>query len=307
MATFVRTTTGKWKALIRIQGHPTKSKTFRLRRDAERWALQSEDAIRRDRYVDQTASSQIGFGAALDTYLATVTSQKRPNTQRREIACAQNLRDFFSSYSLGSIKPSLISSYRSRREAQGKSADTIRLELALLSHLFTKAIKSWDLGLTNNPVLLVDKPKKTVRDRRLNGWREARRLFEACKQHSNPQLLWIVKIALYTAMRKNEIRELNIAQVDFTNKQLLLHSSKTKSGKSRIVPLSDRAERVLRDAINNPLRPRGCDLVFFGEKGHSGQHSGYVIDKIWRATLDRAGIEDLRFHDLRHEAVSILV
>ena len=148
MATFVRTPTNKWKALIRVQGHPTTAKTFRLRRDAEHWALQTEDAIRRDTYLDQTTSSRIGFDEALDKYIATVTPQKKPTTQRRETACAKNLRDFFSSYALVAIKPPLISAYRSHREAQGKSADTVRLELALLSHLFTKAIRSWDLGLT---------------------------------------------------------------------------------------------------------------------------------------------------------------
>lgn len=307
MATYVRTASNQWKATLRLQGHPTKSKTFRLRRDAELWALQTEDAMRRNAYVDQTASARLCFGEALDTYLATVTSQKKQTTQHRERSCAKNLRAFFSDYALGSIKPRLITEYRSRREAAGKSADTIRLELAMLSHLFTKALRTWDLGLTVNPVALVEKPRKTVRDRRLNGWRETKRLFRACGQHSNPQLLWMVKIALYTAMRKDEIRQLKIGQVDLTSKHILLHGSKTKNGKSRIVPLSERAERILRQAIANPLRPKGCDFVFFGEPGLAGRQSAYVIDGAWPIALERAGIKNLRFHDLRHEAISVLV
>ncbi len=55
MATIVKTLSGKWKAVIRKLGWPTKCKTFRLKRDATDWARQTEDQMVRDLYIDRAA------------------------------------------------------------------------------------------------------------------------------------------------------------------------------------------------------------------------------------------------------------
>jgi len=91
------------------------------------------------------------------------------------------------------------------RLSEGLSASSVRLELALLSHLYTIAIKEWGMGIIVNPVSNVRRPKPAKgRDRRLVG-DEEQRLMEACEGHSNPMLAWIVKLALYTGMRHSEI------------------------------------------------------------------------------------------------------
>jgi hypothetical protein len=82
------------------------------------------------------------------------------------------------------------------------------MELALLSHLFTIAIKKWRLGLIYNPVSNIRKPAPGKgRDRRL-GADEEKALLRACDRHSNPMLGWIVRVALYTGMRAGEIKGL---------------------------------------------------------------------------------------------------
>ena len=87
----------------------------------------------------------------------------------------------------------------------GISASSVRLELALLSHLYPIAIKEWAMGLITNPVSNIRKPKPAKgRDRRLVA-DEEQRLLHACEAHSNPMLAWIVEIALYTGMRHGEI------------------------------------------------------------------------------------------------------
>jgi integrase len=64
---------------------------------------------------------------------------------------------------------------------------------------------------------------------------------------------------------------------------------------------------LFEQAIANPLRPKDCDLVFFGEPGRDGQRRPYDFHKAWNDIKHSIGIADLRFHDLRHEAVSRLV
>ena len=134
----------------------------------------------------------------------------------------------------------------------GTSNNTVRLELALLSHLFTIAIKEWRVGLFYNPVTNIRKPSPgKSRDRRLNAEEEIV-LFKACDQHSNPMLCWMAHIALYTGMRAGEIKSLTRAQVDLDKRTV--HLTETKNGSTRSVPLTRQATDVFRAALRNSVR-----------------------------------------------------
>ena len=87
----------------------------------------------------------------------------------------------------------------------------------------------------------------------------------------------------------------------------LVTLTETKNGSARAVPLSNAAVAVLRTALANPVRPFDTDLVFFGEPGRDGVRRPYEFRPQWHRTLAAIGIKNLRFHDLRHEAVSRLV
>ena len=58
MATFVKTKSGSWKAIIRIKGHPLETKTFRIKRDATDWARTTEDEIVRGIYISRNVSER---------------------------------------------------------------------------------------------------------------------------------------------------------------------------------------------------------------------------------------------------------
>jgi len=78
--------------------------------------------------------------------------------------------------------------YRDERLAAGKSNNTMRVELAMLGHLFRVAIQEWGIGLTFNPVADIRKPSPGGgRNRRL-AQDEQQRLFDAVGAHSNPDL-----------------------------------------------------------------------------------------------------------------------
>ena len=322
MATIVKTPSGTWKAVIRKQGWPTASKTFRTKRDAEDWSRRAEDEMVRGVYIDRTSAERLTFGKALDRYLSEVTPTKKPSTQAAERKKAEALRDFFGDYSLAAISPDLIANYRDERLAtprtvrEGKkrvrkpdagtlSANTVRLELALMSHLYTTAIREWRLGLIRNPVANVRKPSPgDGRDRRLSE-DEERALRARIKAHSNPMLGWIFTIAIETGMRSSEIAGLRLSQVDL--KRRVVRLAMTKNDSARTVPLTQAATNAFVEAVANPTRPEDCKLVFFGEPGRDGERKPYAFNKTWHDTKTELGIQDLRFHDLRHEAVSRLV
>lgn len=106
-------------------------------------------------------------------------------------------------------------------------------------------------------------------------------------------------------MRTSEITTLRRRQVDLERR--VVHLKDTKNTNSRTVPLSAEAVRVLRLALDNPVRPIDTDLIFFGEPGRDGKRRPYQFTKMWSRIKTTLHMADLHFHDLRHEAVSRLV
>ena len=205
-------------------------------------------------------------------------------------------------YSLSALTPEIIGSYRDARLAEGRSGSTVRLELALLSHLFTVTLREWGMGLPANPVLLVRKPKTARRERRLEGG-EQERLMRAVRAHGNPLLAWVTELALETVAREMELLSLRVQDVHLDRR--IATFADTKNNESRTIPLSRRAVEILREALDYPRE--GTDLIFPGEPGRDGGRRPYTIGKVWQQAVQRAGLSELRFHDLRHEATSRLV
>lgn len=170
------------------------------------------------------------------------------------------------------------------------STSTVRLELSLLSSFFDIARIEWGL-CDDNPVKNVRKPKPAPgRDRRLTP-REDRQILRYCFGHSNPEFYSIVVLALETAMRQGEILKLQWEHINL--KTRIAHLPETKNGSKRDVPLSIKA----RDAI-----------IRLGVKSNGPlmRYSANGIKSTWRFMIKKLGIENLHFHDLRHEAVSRL-
>jgi integrase len=311
MATLVKTPSRTWKAFIRKNGWPTTSKTFRTKRDAEDWSRRTEDEMVRGVYIERSSSERMTLEKALNRYLAEVSPTKAPKTAKSEAGSAKVLIPRLGKYSLAALSADILADYRDSRLAERSrrktlvSPNTVRLELALLSHLFTVAIQEWRIGLPANPVLNIRKPSPGQgRDRRLSTEEEFR-LVAAVNAHSNPMLGWIVRIAIETGMRSSEIAGLRCQQVDVQKRVVRL--ADTKNDSARTVPLTKVATEVFRAALANPVRPKNCNLVFFGEPGKDEERRPYAFTKTWGLLKKKLGMPDLRFHDLRHEAVSRLV
>ena len=305
MTTIAKTPSGTWKALVRKKGYRAEIKTFRTKRDAEDWARGVEDEMVRGIYIRRHNAERLTVSEALDRYQREVSPTKKTSTRDREKARFDTLRAFFGAYSLAAVTPDLVAKFRDKRLGVGLASNTVRLDLALLGHLYVTAIREWSIGLTYNPVQMVRKPSPgAARDRRLTTEEEGR-LLAAVAAHSNPMLRWIVTIAVETGMRLSEIVTLTRDQVDVRRRVVRL--SETKNGSPRTVPLTVPAAEALRDALANPLRPIDTDLVFFGEPGRDGKRRPYVFNRTWQRIVKKVDLADFHFHDLRHEAVSRFV
>ena len=142
--------------------------------------------------------------------------------------------------------------------------------------------------MADNPISLIRMPKNNPpRERRLKEG-EFKRLQIAAEQSRSWYLWPVIVVAIETAMRRGEILGLRWENIDLDKKTVFLPM--TKNGSSRWVSLSDKAVTMLSEA------PKDGDAPF------------PVTDAAFRQAWDRlrvrAGITDLTFHDLRHEAIS---
>ncbi|WP_153116884.1 tyrosine-type recombinase/integrase [Rhodocyclus tenuis] len=254
MATFEQRESGYWQAKIRRKGHPTQSRTFATKKDAEAWARDVESKMDRSVFVDMREAEEMTLHAALDRYEREVTVTKRgKDVEAYRIAAWQAQK--LACKSLAALRGSDFAAYRDARLKAGVAASTVQIELALVSHLFTTARREWGMEGLQNPLSAVRKPvAANARDRSFIDDEEAR-LLAACAPQARTAgkfaggaqsqfLRPAVEFALATAMRQGEIADLLWENVDLQNRVARLPL--TKNGSARAVPLSSAAVAILR-------------------------------------------------------------
>ena len=231
----------------------------------------------------------------LSRYLKSVSILKKGYEQERyRIQTLSNA--FLGTMKVREIQSHHIAQYRDERLRSKKkcgnliSPATVRLEMGLLQNFYEIARIEWGMA-SDNPVSNVRKPKSSPgRTRRLTPREEARILRE-CAGHQSEEMYSIVVIAIETAMRQGEILGLRWEHINLASR--IAHLPQTKNGTARDIPLSTRAKDAL---LKIPIKTNGC--VF--------SYTNASFKSSWRAMIKRLGIENLTFHDLRHEAISRL-
>ncbi|MBC8791562.1 MAG: site-specific integrase, partial [Tagaea sp. CACIAM 22H2] len=153
------------------------------------------------------------------------------------------------------------------------------------------ARKTWGVQLATNPATLVDLPPPSKpRTRRLSDF-DRERLNLALKRTRSPLLRAAIELAVETGMRRGEL--LRAKWTDFSADNALLTIRQTKTDTPRTIPLT----RGARETI---AALRALDI----EGDYILPMTANALRLSWERLKRRAGVDDLRFHDLRHEAVS---
>jgi integrase len=188
----------------------------------------------------------------------------------------------------------LIEGFRKDLLERGRKRSTTNRYLALLGKMMNLAI-DWGL-LTQNPVARVKffSEKANFRETILS-LEEEDALLKKCPK----RLLPIVQVALNTGMRRGEILGLRWSQVDLAARTIKL--SQTKSGKPRVIPIN----AFLLDILTGQEKKTGySDFVFLNRATRKPFQD---VKRAFNTAATNAGIEGLRFHDLRHTFASRLV
>lgn len=287
MATYTKRGDGQWQAKIRKKGYPVQTKTFRNKSNAQRWATQIEVQMDNKVFISSSRAEITTFQQLADRYSSEVLPSKKSAIKMDSML--RGICSHIGDYMAIQLTPEILAEYRDARLKKVKP-ETVRKDLMCIRRILVVASKEWGIYLPHgNPIDMITVPPqpKRGRERRLEG-NEEERLLTAAKEYGG-ELSAIISFAIETAMRRGEIVELrweNVNKVKRTAKLL-----DTKNGENRTVPLSPTAQKIL-DSI-----PRNLHGRVFSMKADS-------ITTAFDRCCRRAQIENLRFHDLRHEATS---
>ncbi len=283
MATFIRRPSG-WLAQIRRTGHKSISRTFDTKVEAERWALSVEATMGQGKYVDTREAESTTLIECLNRYGREVTPSKK-GASREMIRIGTLKKAPFADKSIAAVRSTDVAAWRDSRLQSGTAGNTVRLDLALLSHLYTIAIKEWGLPVTN-PVTNIRKPPVgKPKDERCLPHQEE--MILSALDKINPELrIWAI-VAVETGMRRGEIYSLRKEWV----RGRVAYLPDTKNGTARQVPLSSRAREALSQLptmLDGRMFPLNLDYV----------------TRQFSEAADAAGFPKITFHVLRHEATS---
>ncbi|RYF18924.1 MAG: site-specific integrase [Comamonadaceae bacterium] len=284
----IRQRADKWQARIARKGFPPEVRSFATRSEAVRWARQIESEMDSGSFRSAGIAAALTLRELLQRYMEQVSPTKRGCADEViRIRALQRTR--MAAYSLSNLTPEVIAAFRDERLCHVKAGAVIR-DLSLLSSVINHARREWGLAV-ENPCALVRKPATPPGRSRVLSAEERERLFAALAPSGrrNPWMLPLAQLALYTAMRRGELLSLRWDHVDLVRRVALLPM--TKNGQPRAVPLSSNASAVL-----SGLQRSADGRVF--------PVSAQTMEAAFKRARTRAGVHDLRFHDLRHTATS---
>ncbi|MDE7547146.1 site-specific integrase [Acetobacter fabarum] len=270
------------------------SRTFDTFADALQFKATKVSKIDGDTFIDKTRERRTRLSTVIDLYMTEESPKKRGVKQEINRLLAWKKEDI-ASYPIISVEITDIVAWRDRRVSEGKAPSTIYNSLNLLSAVFKWARQHG--YKVDNPCEGVARPK--ANEGRCVDLTDAneKRLLSACDD-GPIWLIWVVQIAMHTAMRQGEIRALKWKDVHETH----IHIPRSKNGSARDVPLTSAASACI-NAMRNIL-PRRLDGWVFGDPDADADDGGFTtwhVQYHYRTAIKRAGLAgELTFHDLRH-------
>lgn len=277
----------KWQAQVRRKGFKPICKTFTTKKEALSWIEQIEHEQKHGLYVDTSLAEKTSFKQLIDRFYRDVTIKgKHPSKEKSRM---NHLYRHLGYLTIDKFTSVPLAEYRDMRLKVVKSATVIQ-ELALINRILVIAHSEWGIYMPNG-VPRIRRPKLPPgRNRRLEGDEEENIRYALI---GSPTVLSIFLLNLETAMRRGELCQIKWNYLNLEKHTLFIPNTITKNGESRTIPLSKAAIRILKSV------PKRTDGYIFGLRPDS-------ITQVFSRVCKRMEINNLRFHDIRHEAISRL-
>jgi integrase len=261
--------------------------------------------------INKHEAASFTISKALDRYVREVTVLKK-GASEEQYKIGKIKRYDIAKVGFYSCSADDVAAFLALLKKEGMSDNGRRKYALILSHLYKIASKRWRMVIAN-PVALIELPSNgPSRDRRLEIGEEAR-FYAQLGKSRNKFALPITKFAVETAMRRGELLLLQWKDITYhENGTGTAALYDTKNGENRTVPLSTKAVAVLKGLA----RPINGGQIFVIDKNQLRYALAEALKQAREEYTLECGkvgetpnpqfLQNLRFHDLRHEATSRL-
>ncbi|VEF11964.1 chorismate mutase [Pseudomonas fluorescens] len=305
MASIQRLPSGKFRALIRVKGHKAISGTFASEKLAKKFAAEKERQLEEIKATGKTSAPE---GTTVAHYIDEYLDYIQPGRplQRSALFIYKSLKKTFGTIGLQKLSRSHLDSFIESKKKKGVQGQTIAGHLSLLSSVLRYCCDTKHIDIDGE---LADKARKRIKvDHKLRiKSREVKcvpnqveidaiiEVFGAKKRQiiDMPQ---VIRFGLYTSMRQAEICRIRIEDLDRENKTVIIRDRKhpeEKVGNDETVPLLPSAWDLVEKFIGS--RQSGCIFPYNPKS---------VCTAFTRARSEAAVLRPVRFHDLRHKAIT---
>jgi len=291
-------------AEVRRKGEKPLRQTFRTLTEAKNWVRKMESSILDGKYVPDNKARKHTLSDLIDRYISLHLS-KFPRRLKDQTSHLNWWKENYGHKPLIEITPALLSEAKEKLlngitfMKKLRSNPTVNRYFSSLSSAFTLAFQEWQ-WINENPFKRVSKLKENGGRTRFLSKEELHALLESCKNSRNQHLYGMVLIAASMGLRFGEVADLCWKHVDFDNGFITLEM--TKNGDTRFVPLPDQVASYLKGLA----APKLPEEFLFPSKDPAKRHPYSLIRKAFQNAVQRTGIENFRYHDLRHTCASHL-
>lgn len=304
MASITRLPSGRYRALIRKTGMPNRSETFDREADAKRWAVMEEAKINMVRATGKaTADKAITFAHLVDDYIEFTDSVKPIGRSKR--ASLSAVKKAIGRVPVARLNLRVITDYAMARLKTGIVGATVAVDLSSIAAVmkYGRRNKHYDVDEkicyeVRDTVNDISNINSKERDRTIES-EEIDKIFAAYakKKRGFIPMPDLIRFAIATTLRQEEICKVRIEDLDFKGKTVLVRDRKDPREKDRnnsVVPLFP----VAWDIVESHIGDRKSGRIF--------PYNSRSVSASFTRVVAECGIDDLHFHDLRHTAITAL-
>ncbi|WP_367608471.1 tyrosine-type recombinase/integrase [Legionella sp. W05-934-2] len=268
-----------WTDIFHKGKRVRKSTGTTIRQDAQRFHDQLKNELWNEKLVN-SIPNKLWMDAVI-RWLEESAHKRSLETDKIHLSW---LDPYLKKYLLADIDSNLIESIAKKKEKAGVTLSTVNRVLEVLRAILTRAHKEWG-WLESMPLIRM----RRVENRRIR-WltkEEVTRLLKELPSH----LKDMAAFTLATGLRESNVTQLKWTQINLEKGHALIHPEESKTNRAIPVPLNKQAISIISSQKgNNPI------YVFT----YQGKPVTRCNNHAWQKALARAGIENFRWHDLRH-------
>lgn len=298
-----------WRARYRSPDGSERSKTFTRRVDAERFLAGIEVEKARGSWIDPELS-KLRFDDWARRWMGTTTHLKPKTVSGYESLLRSRILPTFGAAPLGSIRPIDLREWLSNLQAVGLSASRCRAAYHLVGAILQTAVE--DGRIATSPCVGIKLPRLPQLDMSYLEPGKLRDLLVATDSHHRV----FVQVLATGGLRFGEAAALRVGRCDLARSRIViaesladvsgtLHFGPPKTHQRRVVHLPGAVCENLAAHLDS-IDDDGATLVFQSPRGGPIRYSNFSR-RVWKPTLERAGLPDMGLHALRHTCAAMLI